>query len=173
MMCATHSDEQPWFAIYVKNRHEKAVTTRLGAKDIEAFLPTYRKADKGGHIAQIPVFPGYVFCRLDISNLLPALTTPGVFAIVSYGETPAPIPDDEIQNVRRISESTLHIRPWPFVKDGSPFTIPCGPLRGVEATIENTDYEKWLVVSVKLLSQGVAVKLDAACLQPRAAQQNP
>jgi hypothetical protein len=46
-------------------------------------------------------------------------------------------------------------------------------LRGVEATVENTDYEKWLVVSVKLLSQGVAVKLDAACLQPRAPQQNP
>jgi transcription antitermination factor NusG len=119
---------------------------------------------KKGRRAEVPVFPGYVFCRLDIWNPLAVMTTPGVFSIVSHGATPSPIPDWEIENVRRMIDSNLNVRPWPEVKPGSDFTIPSGPLRGVQGIVENTGDERWLIVSVQLLRKGIGVKLDPACV---------
>jgi hypothetical protein len=92
-----------WFAIYVKHHHEENVVLTLGSKGYEAFLATYRN-DKG---FELPVFPGYVFCRFDSSRPLPVLTTPGVLSIVSNGCVPVPIPGHKIEGVRSLSRSSV------------------------------------------------------------------
>jgi len=39
----------------------------------------------------VPLFPGYLFCRMNPHNRLPVLTTPGVIQIVGVGKTPIPV----------------------------------------------------------------------------------
>src|SRR5437763_16719861 len=97
----------PWFAVYVKYRHEKTTVLALKSKGYEAFLPTYLKVHRDSKKFELPLFPGYVFCRLEISNTLPVLTTPGVFSIIGKGRYPEPISEVEIKAIRRMVGSGL------------------------------------------------------------------
>ena len=57
---------ESWFAVQVAPRHEKSVATLLSYKGYQHFLPTYRSrrawSDRSKTI-EVPMFPGYVFCR--------------------------------------------------------------------------------------------------------------
>ena len=72
----------PWFAVQVRARYEKVVAYILENKGFEHLLPLYtvqRQRSDRAVALQLPLFPGYLFCRLDLnSRLLPLFTTPGV-----------------------------------------------------------------------------------------------
>jgi transcription antitermination factor NusG len=153
-------NDLPWFALYVKPRHEKNVTLILERKGYEAFLPTYSHRAKYHKNFELPLFPSYVFCRIELSERLPIMTTPGVFSIVGNGPEPEAISEHEIQAVRRLTESGLMPVPWPYVVPGQEVSLESGPLQGVQGVVVDASNEKWLVVSVNLLRRSVAVKLD-------------
>ena len=48
----------------------------------------------------MPLFPGYVFCRLNPEFRLPLLTIPGVMSSVGIGRAPMPIDDAEITAIQ-------------------------------------------------------------------------
>ena len=89
----------PWFALRVRSRYENTVATFLGGKGYEWFLPLYKSrrawSDRIKE-TQLPLFPGYIFCRFDLQHRLPILTTPGVVSVVGIGRRPVPIDDAEI-----------------------------------------------------------------------------
>jgi transcription termination/antitermination protein NusG len=150
----------PWFALYVKPRHEKNVAVMLEAKGYEAFLPTYRHRVKYHKSFELPLFPSYVFCRLDVSKRLPVMTTPGVFSIVGNGPEPEPVSEQEVQVVRRMLQSGLVPIPWPYVLPGDEVCLDSGPLQGVQGVVVDASDGKWLVVSIDLLRRSVAVKVQ-------------
>lgn len=150
----------PWFALYVKPKHEKKVALMLQGKGYEAFLPTYSHAVKYNKAFELPLFPGYVFCRIDIAQRLPIVMTPGVFAIVGNGAEPESICEQEVESIRRMLDSKFTPVPWPYVLPGQEVSLESGPLRGIRGVVVDTSNEKWLVVSVNLLRRSVAVKID-------------
>ena len=154
----------PWAAVYVKSRHEKNVELILRNKDYEPFLPTYPKRHRNSKKFDLPLFPGYVFCRLDGSTALPVLMIPGVFSIVSSGCVPAVIPDSEIEAIRQMLASGFVLSPWTYVCPGQEILLNSGPLRGIRGVVSEDSDEKWLVVSVHILQRSVAVKMDRASL---------
>lgn len=111
--------------------------------------------------AEMPLFPGYVFCRFDSKKRVPILSTPGVFAIVGFGTEAAPIPDDEIQAIERVLESGLAAGPCPFLREGQRIRIKHGPLESLEGILLNKKTEWRLVVSVPMLQRSVSVEIDA------------
>lgn len=153
-------DLLPWFALYVKSRHEKNVAAALKSKGHMSFVPTFLKKNKNYKAAELPLFPGYVFCRIDLSSLLPVMMTPGVFSIVSNGRVPQPVAEEEMDGVQRIVKSGLEPHQWQYVAPGSKVRMKNGPLRDIEGVIVDSSQEKWLVVSVNLLQRSVAVKID-------------
>ncbi len=80
--------ERSWFALRVRSRHERIVASALCDKGNEVFLPLYRCerrwSDRIKEL-ELPLFPGYLFCRFDILNRLPILVTPGILHIVGIG----------------------------------------------------------------------------------------
>src|ERR1035437_10166011 len=97
-------DQLSWYALRVQSRLAGLVSTTLRGKGYEEFFPLYcserRWSDRIKKI-ELPLFPGYLFCRFDVSDrLLPILSTPGVICIVGAGKTPIPIDDEEIEAVR-------------------------------------------------------------------------
>jgi transcription antitermination factor NusG len=157
----TDADEcLPWFALYVKPKHEKTVATLLGGKGLETFLPTRRRHHKKSKHFDLPLFPGYVFCRCEPTKMLPVVSTPGVFLVVGNGRTPQSIPESEIGNVRHMMRSGTDLCPWPYMAEGNEVSVASGPLRGLQGLVVDTTQEKWLVVSLNLLQRSVAVKLD-------------
>ena len=159
-----------WYAIRVRSRFERVAAAALAGKGYEEFLPLRRSSrhwsDRSKEL-DLPLFPGYVFCRFDATGrLLPILTTPGVISIVGAGKTPAPIDDAEIAAIRTILGSGLAPEPWPFLDVGSRVSIVGGPLAGVEGIIVNTEKVYRLIVSVSLLQRAVAVEIDRNWAHP-------
>lgn len=152
-----------WYAIRVKSRHEKPVSCALQNKGIEPFLPLYRArhrwSDRTVNL-QLPLFPGYVFCRLGTGNWLPILTTPGVLKMVSVGRTPAPVDDNEIESIKTILRSGLAAYPWPVPRVGDQVVIDGGPLTGLEGVLSGLKKPDRLVVTLTLLQRAVAVEID-------------
>ena len=158
-----------WFAVHTRPRWEKFVGMSLEGKGFEAFLPAYtcrrRWSDRIKEL-ELPLFPGYLFCRMSIAERrLPVLTTPGVRHIVGIGGAPVPVPDDEIDAVRAIVASGLAAQPWPFIRVGDRVRLQGGSLDGVEGILVATKKHHRLVVSVELLSRSVAVEVDQAWVE--------
>ena len=158
-----------WFALQVRTRHETAIAGFLQAKGYEQFLPLYsvkkRWSDRV-RVIEAPLFPGYLFCRLDPQYRLPVLKTPGVIQIVGYNRIPAPIEETEIQGIQALVASGLPTQPWPFLAAGDPVQIESGSLRGLKGIVVKLKENSRLVVSITLLRRSVAVEIDSALVQP-------
>jgi transcription antitermination factor NusG len=163
-------DQLSWYAIRIRSRLGSAAATTLRSKGYETFLPVYRSKRRWSDRVKeldLPLFPGYLFCRFDVSDrLMPILTSPGVMGIVSAGKTPVPVSNYEIEGVRTILRSGLAVQPRPFLRVGSKVYIESGPLAGVEGIITNVDKVHRLIVSVSLLQRAVAVEIDRAWARP-------
>ncbi|MBL8210690.1 MAG: UpxY family transcription antiterminator [Bryobacterales bacterium] len=158
-----------WYAINVKPRHEKAVSKALRNKGYEEFLPlclTLNKIAKPGRGAEIPLFPGYVFCRFNGKDRLPILTTPGVFSILGNGSNLLPVEEDEIEMIQRVVQARMNPQPWPYLERGDVVRVEHGPLRGVEGIMQESKGQHRLVVSVKLLQRAVSVLVDRSDIAP-------
>jgi len=160
---------EQWFALRVKSRCEKVVAAVANNKGFEAFLPLYmsrrRWSDRVKSV-EFPLFPGYVFCRLDPQRRLPLLTVPGVLHFVGLGKTPAPIEDAEILAIQSAVASGLSTEPWPFLEVGQRVRLEEGPLAGLEGFLVEVRKRYRVVVSVTLLRRAVAVEIDRGWVAP-------
>jgi transcription antitermination factor NusG len=172
--CTKRSDR--WFAVRVRSRAEKTVATMAQQRGIQEFLPVYesrrRWSDRIKSV-EVPLFPGYVFCRLDPDRRLPLLTIPGVLQIVGQGRTPIPVDDSEIAALQAASFSGLQVEPCPFLKIGERFRLEAGPLAGVEGLLVEIRNHCRLVLSVSLLNRSVAVEIDRDWVTPLSEQGHP
>ncbi len=159
----------PWFAVWTRSRAEKAVYEQLGRKGVEAFLPTVprwsRWKDRRKRV-DWPLFPGYCFARFDPADSLSVLTCAGVATIVSFNGKLAPIPDTEVEAVRRLVTSDLQYDPCPFISEGSRVEVVHGPLKGVTGLLVKKDRHARLVLAVELIGRAVATTVDAADVRP-------
>jgi transcription antitermination factor NusG len=158
-----------WFALQVRTRHETAIASFLQAKGYEQFLPLYNVKKRWSDrvkVIESPLFPGYLFCRLDPQYRLPVLKTPGVIQIVGYNRIPVPIEDTEIQGIQTLVASCLSTQPWPFLATGDAVQIESGSLRGLKGIVVKLKENSRLVVSITLLRRSVAVEIDSALVQP-------
>ncbi len=163
-------NHRSWYAIRIQSKLESLASATLRGKGYEEFLPLYRSrrrwSDRVKEI-DLPLFPGYLFCRFALGDrLLPILTTPGVISIVGAGKTPIAVSNEEIAAVQAIVRSGLPTRPWPCLSVGSRVFIHRGPLAGVEGICLNVDKVFRLLVSIPLLQRSVAVEIEREWARP-------
>lgn len=158
-----------WFALRVKSRSEKIVSAIARHKGFEEFLPLYhcrhRWSDRNKSL-ELPLFPGYVFCRLDPSYRLPLLTIPGVLHFVGIGKVPVPIADAEIAALQAVVRSGLTMEPWSYLEVGQSVRLEQGPLAGLEGILVEIRKQHRIVVSVTLLRRSTAVEIDREWATP-------
>lgn len=158
-----------WFALRVKSRREKAVAAIVKNKGFEEFLPIYKSchhwSDRLKSVG-LPLFPGYVFCRLDPQKRLPLLTIPGVLHFLGIGKTPIPIEEVEIAAIQKAVQSGVLTEPWPFTQVGQWVRIENGPVAGLEGILAETSKPRRLILSVTLLQRSVSVAIERHCAVP-------
>ena len=161
------SKTQEWFAVGVAPRHEKSVSQILDHKGYETFLPLYsRRHQYAGRARefQVPLFPGYLFCRVDPAVRLPVLTTPGVRYFLGAGRVPIPIEEAEITALRRAVLAGVAMAPHAFWQTGQKGRIAAGPLAGVEGIVVDARKPLRLLLSVTLLQRSVLLEIDSDCV---------
>lgn len=153
-----------WHVLYTRHQHEKTVNRILDGKGIETLLPLRLAANKWKDrtkLVQLPLFPCYVFFRAGIDSWLQILKTPGVHMIVPGCSGPAIVPPEEIEAVRRLTESCEFVEPFPFLKSGDRVRVKSGALAGVEGFLVRKKNFYRLVVSVEILGKSAATEIDA------------
>jgi transcription antitermination factor NusG len=154
-----------WYALRVRSNFEDTVSAVLAQKSIHHFLPVYRVrhrwSDRVRDMA-LPLFPGYLFCNIELSQQSPVLTTRGVVGIVSAGRNPIAVSAQEIAALRTMVESSVPVEPWPFLNVGQRVRIRFGPLAGMDGILVKVKNAVRVVVSISLLGRSAAAEVDAS-----------
>ena len=158
-----------WYGVRVRSRFEQVSSASLRSKGYQEFVPLVRSRRRWSDRVKdvhMPLFPGYVFCSFNPLRTLPVLQSPGVVGIISFDGRPAAIPEEEIQAVRAMVDSTLAVCPHPFLKSGQKIRVNRGPLAGVEGLIVEIKKTFRLVASIGLLQRSIAVEIDRDWVDP-------
>ena len=159
-----------WYTIRTKPRKETVVEKRLGDLNLEVFLPWLRSRRRIGSRYQwvlVPLFPGYLFCRLDlVLSGKSARYAPGVQDFVKFGSCIAEVGVEIIQNLRdRCPNGVAEIqRTYRF---GEPITIKEGPFSGLEAVFEQEmKGSERVAVLLELLGRQTRLVLSSEMIGP-------
>lgn len=157
-----------WHALYTRHQHEKVAARILTQKGVEIFLPLYtaerRWKDRTRNLS-LPLFPCYIFFRRGLDRRVEILSTPGVHSFVRGGDQIAVIPDLEIQAVRQIVGSSVHVEPHPFLKCGDRVRVKSGILKGIEGILVRRKDQFRLILSVEALHRSIAVEVDEMAVE--------
>lgn len=148
-----------WFALQVKSRTESQVAMILRAKGYEEFLPV-RHTKKKGSTSQVPLFPGYVFCRMNSHAHGLVVTTPGVIRIIGFGGRPVPIDAEEIHSIQLIVKSGAPTCVLGGLRPGDRVCMTEGPLQGAIGVLTSIRGQRRFVVSVEMMMRTVTVEVD-------------
>jgi len=158
-----------WYAAYTCAKHEKRVAAELGARDVEHFLPLYSSMrlwkDRRVQL-QLPLFPGYVFVRLPLSERLRVVQIPSVVRLIGFGGLPTALPDTEMEILRAGLCQSLRAEPHPFLNVGRRVRIASGPFAGLEGILKRKKNNLRVVVSLELIQRSVSVDVDTADVRP-------
>jgi transcription antitermination factor NusG len=156
--------ERPHYALQVRYRYEKQVEQSLRLRGFCPFLPLYKSRRRwSDRITEIdtPLFPGYVFCSLDLGNRMPVLSTPGVVGIVAAGRQPLAVDPHEIEAVRAMIVRGIDVQPC-SATPGQKVRIGTGPLKGIEGFLLQVRGKNRLVVRISILNRSISAIIDGS-----------
>ena len=163
--------ETTWFAIRTRPRFEKKVSVELLEKGVEAFLPLHyvtRQWSDRRQIVSLPLFPGYTFVRIapDQASRIRVLRTNGVIQFVGTTMLGTPIPDEEIEAIRRLLTQNVPFSVHPYIRVGQKVRIRGGALDGVKGLLTKVNRDQSLIISVNLIQRSVAMRVAGYEIEP-------
>jgi transcription antitermination factor NusG len=169
-MTATEPLAAPWYVVQTRPGSERLTSTLLAYKGYEVFCPL-RPERNGRQRKETPLFPSYLFCRSQGDTLGLIVTTPGVMRLLGSPGRPEPVPDEEVDGVRRLLAAGRQVEAHCVNSPGDWVLIKNGPLRGVVGQVVKQAENQRLVVSVQLLQRSVSVALEPSWLESRLANE--
>jgi transcription antitermination factor NusG len=160
-----------WYALYTRSRFEKKMLGELSDRRIEVFLPMReilsRWKDRKKRI-WIPLFPGYIFVKhVDTpENRFRILNIPGAVRFVGFEGHADPVPEDQIQHIRKFLEASISIDPYPYMQIGTRVEVIVGPLKGIQGLLVEKRGRFRFVLQVDLIRQAISIEIDASDVRP-------
>jgi transcription antitermination factor NusG len=152
-----------WFALYTKPRHEYKAKEQLEEIGIETYLPTItvvkQWSDRKKKVTE-PLFRGYIFINATELERNNAVTREAVIKTIFFNGKPAIIPNQEIENVKRLLETPERIQVFNGIVRGVIVKIESGPFTGIEGIVNAVSKdESTLSVSVEMLNRTISVTI--------------
>ena len=155
---------EPWFAVYTTSRHEKRVAQHMEQREIEHFLPLYRTNRKwrdGSRVTlELPLFPCYIFVRIQRSERARVLGVPGALALINgTGGDPAVIQGAAIEALRSgVANGT--VEPHPILTVGQHVRIHQGPFAGMLGVVARKKNGFRVVLTLQQIMQSLAIEVN-------------
>ncbi|UVT16951.1 MAG: hypothetical protein H8K04_05195 [Nitrospira sp.] len=132
-------EELDWYAVSTKANHERHVEQNIKRLGIECFLPLLQEhkiVRRQPKTVIGPLFPGYLFVRIDLSKHYRAVIyTRGVRKIVEFGSIPVKVDAAMIDIIKnKTKDAKMFVREEAKeLRNGQLVQIMDGPLIGFEA----------------------------------------
>ncbi len=152
-----------WHVLYTKPRNEKKVAERLEKDGYEIFCPlvrTLRQWSDRKKKVSVPMFPSYVFARVDEKERLEIVKDPGVSHFIFWLGKPAIVREYEIQAIKKIEEHGEEITvEHNGLEKGQRMEITEGPFKGLVGMVDKVDKRK-VFVYIEQLDSKVSFKYN-------------
>lgn len=161
---------ESWFLAQIKPNSHEIARRNLTRQGFALFLPLSeetRRTGSGFTTKRRPLFPGYLFVRLDISggHWRAVNSTYGITRLVSLGNSPTPVPDDLVNRLMARCDSAGLLQPAPEMQIGDEVQFTKGPFAHLVATIEQIAPDKRIYVLLDLMGAKTRVCVNAGHLQ--------
>lgn len=156
--------ESSWYVLHVKPRTERKVMSRLALCGAWRYLPLLtkeRRVQRRKVRVELPLFPGYVFARLDAARRLTMLKTNLLVRLIKI-----PNPRETIHQLRQIVHAgrLAPLTPRPTFTLGARVWVSAGPLYGFVGHIDALGHD--LILSLDILGRAVSVSINPADCEP-------
>jgi len=163
-----------WYVVHTYSGHETKVAAtlkqrvesqKLQDKILDILIPTQEKIEiKEGKKNKVKekIFPGYLLIRmvLDDNTWLAVRTTPGITSFVGNSNKPTPLPEEEVQSIKRFMAMEAPKFKATF-SIGEAVRIVDGPFSEFLGSVNEIDEEKGkLKVMVSIFGRETPVELD-------------
>ncbi len=158
------ASEVRWLAAYTRPKHECRVREYCQDRNIEAFLPTFRSWRRWSDrrkLLDLPLFPSYVFIRVDEEQRRRAVQAPGFLWFVHQQGYPVRVDEAELEAVRQLLNSGLQYDPLPEAQLGDEIEIMRGPLQGQIGRLVRKQ-QNAIALLVSAINGGVRITLPDA-----------
>ena len=158
-----------WYLVHTKPRQEDVALANLERQGYECYLPQMRIERirrRKAEVATEPMFPRYLFVRLDSSDQgkswSPIRSTLGVSQLVHFGARAAKV-DETLIDLLRQRERALPTEA--MFHSGDSVVITDGPFAGIEAIYQTVDAERRAFILLEILAKPVSMHIDAGRLR--------
>ena len=160
---------ESWYLVHTKPRQEDIALVNLERQGYECYLPQMRIERirrRKAEVATEPMFPRYLFIRLDSSeqgkSWSPIRSTLGVSQLVHFGSRAAKV-DDSLVDLLRQRERSLPTEA--MFQTGESVVITYGPFAGIEAIYQTADAERRAFILLEILSKPVSMQIHTGRLR--------
>ncbi|MDA3780078.1 MAG: UpxY family transcription antiterminator [Bacteroidales bacterium] len=160
--------ESKWYAFYTKSRNEKKVYQKLIEKNLECYLPIEKKLkqwnDRKKWVEE-PLIRSYIFVKIFLYELQNVLETSGVVTIVRFGGSPAAIPENQIDVIKKILRNDIDYEINTEKLDiGQKVEVSSGNLKGLKGELVN-HYNKYKVlIRIESINQNLLLQINSSNL---------
>lgn len=158
-----------WYLVHTKPRQENIAQINLERQGYECYLPQMRierVRRRKAEVATEPMFPRYLFVRLDSSDQgkswSPIRSTLGVSQLVHFGSRAAKV-DDTLVDLLLKRERALPTEV--MFHSGDSVVITDGSFAGIEAIYQTADAERRAFILLEILAKPVSMHIDAGRLR--------
>ena len=133
-----NSAERYWYVVNTKPNHEWQVEQNIRRMGLECFLPFLkeeRNIRRQKRTINSPLFPGYLFVRINLSEHYRAVVyARGVRKMVEFGSTPVEVDPAVVNEITlRVNSEEHLLKKNEGMSSGQLVRIKDGPLAGLEA----------------------------------------
>jgi len=155
-----------WFVAHTRPRCEKKLAEYCEREGIDLTLPCYRSAHQyRGKIAVFrkPLFPGYVFLQMPVLRRQKVYQSKYVANLLDVSDQE--LFARQLKDILTALETELQITVAPEIGKGKRVRIKSGPLRGMEAWVEERSGMTLALLRLDFIGQAAAVKVEATDLE--------
>ncbi len=129
-----------WYCVRTKPKKERMASANVASMlSLEVFCPQIRfrrKTVRGPVWFQEAMFPGYIFVRFDMGEMMRAVShAPGVLNLPIFGGRYVPVPDEVVESLRNDLDEDGSVDAGVPLKAGDETTIMDGSMRGLKVKV--------------------------------------
>lgn len=157
-----------WYVVYTRPKFEKKVLQETTLQHIECYLPVKQElrqwSDRVKRL-QSPMFPNYLFVKIDIHDKVKVLRMDGVIHFVGFDGQPVAVSEDEIEKIRRIEGGSNTLTTEYYYCTGDKVRVKQGAFSGMEGILLRKSNQVRFVIKLPVISQAVSVEIESSCIE--------
>jgi len=151
----------PWHVLHVLSNHEDRVARSLSAREVEHYIPCYKKKAKWSDrtvVTERPLFSGYVFAHVRPQDRINVLSTPGVLRVLGNDQRDM-VSNEQLCKIREGLMAGLAMQPHPSIPIGTRVRVLEGVFTGAEGVVSELRKNCKVVLSLAAVNQSFSVEI--------------